>query len=149
MVQFVALFPVAQRSVSASTSRRFSRGRRLHPPGFWHSGRLPYPRTGTFGLQIRSARTPTSTQRQHLAIAKHDVLQPGKATQCHTIAVIDTFRHLPTPGRRGRDNAICSLIRSVELKRISPLVCLAPFSQLRSRRMCSIVSYSALQHESF
>jgi hypothetical protein len=31
----------------------------------------------------------------------------------------------PTPGRRGGDNTISSLIRSVELKRISPLVCLA------------------------
>ncbi len=75
MVQLPPLLPLGSRRLSPSSPRRLGRRRRLYPPGIRHSRRLPHPRPGTLGLQVRSARLAPPAQGHHLAIAQHDVLQ--------------------------------------------------------------------------
>ena len=50
---------------------------------------MHHPRPGTFGLQVRFARPPQAAQGHHLAVAKHDVLQPSKKKKIIIIIIID------------------------------------------------------------
>lgn len=77
VVQLAAVLPVESRRLPAAGARRVGGGRRVHPARLRHPRRLPHPRARAPRLQVRAAQLETAAQGHRLALAQHDVLQPG------------------------------------------------------------------------
>lgn len=78
VVQLLTVRPVGSRRLPASTAGCLGCSWSLHSTRIRDPGRLFDLGCRAFGLQIRSARPSATTQRHHLAVAQHDVLQSSK-----------------------------------------------------------------------